>query len=150
MLRHTHPSRATGPLVFNDTNSFPQQPRRARLPAKRWEMRTAGTSRALRAGPSPTPGLTTGRQVRGVRPVYSLPETPANLVPTHYCGRLPVPPSCAGPPSSDRDSTELVRSRSRAGRTRDQQGREAAWHSTGIPFPMIPGRSFLPVQAGGE
>ncbi|GLU61750.1 hypothetical protein Pure05_42640 [Paenarthrobacter ureafaciens] len=29
MLRHTHPSRATGPLVFNDTNSIPHQPRRA-------------------------------------------------------------------------------------------------------------------------
>ena len=23
MLRHTHPSRATGPFDFNDTNSFP-------------------------------------------------------------------------------------------------------------------------------
>jgi hypothetical protein len=29
MLRHTHPNRATGPLVFNDTNSIPHQPRRA-------------------------------------------------------------------------------------------------------------------------
>ncbi|BAS16575.1 hypothetical protein AHiyo8_48780 [Arthrobacter sp. Hiyo8] len=29
MLRHTHPNRATGPLVFNDTNSVPHQPRRA-------------------------------------------------------------------------------------------------------------------------
>jgi SRSO17 transposase len=27
--RHTHPNRATGPLVFNDTNSIPHQPRRA-------------------------------------------------------------------------------------------------------------------------
>ena len=27
--RHTHPSRATGPLVFNDTNSIPHEPRRA-------------------------------------------------------------------------------------------------------------------------
>ena len=30
--RHTHPSRATGPFVFNDTNSIPHQPRRARKP----------------------------------------------------------------------------------------------------------------------
>ena len=29
--RHTHPSRATGPFVFNDTNSIPHQPRRAGL-----------------------------------------------------------------------------------------------------------------------
>lgn len=34
MLRHTHPSRATGPLVFNDTNSIPHEPRRARSTAR--------------------------------------------------------------------------------------------------------------------
>ncbi len=31
MLRHTHPNRATGPFVFNDTNSIPHQPRRAQF-----------------------------------------------------------------------------------------------------------------------
>ncbi|MGO4250540.1 alpha/beta hydrolase domain-containing protein [Paenarthrobacter sp. RAF54_2] len=35
MLRHTHPSRATGPLVFYDTNSIPHQPRRASLSQRR-------------------------------------------------------------------------------------------------------------------
>ena len=32
MLRHTHPSRATGPSVIYDTRSFPHEPRRAPKP----------------------------------------------------------------------------------------------------------------------
>ncbi|WAP50553.1 transposase [Arthrobacter sp. ATA002] len=36
MLRHTHPSRATGPLVSNDTNSIPHEPRRAHKGVGDW------------------------------------------------------------------------------------------------------------------
>jgi hypothetical protein len=55
MLRHTHPSRATGPSVIYDTRSIPHETRRAYIPGQdpvnRGDVQDAG---GTRSGPGPS------------------------------------------------------------------------------------------------